>query len=276
MRITTSSAETLPRELVKKIKTYLSLLLLLTLCTHSLGLVSYSQTDSQISTKRGITLGELRQLKIDRAMSNESLDRLPEKELRELRLELDYRGLQQARAAFRALQEVDEKGEIPEDAIPKAIRQLDSLRLRSVTLLTTRVASIPVGKDLALGQLLPPTAGLNPDNTGWTNLGPTNVGGRTRAIVIHPTIHRRMWVGSAGGGIWRSDDGGDTYTAVNDLMANLAISCIVADPSNPDTLYAGTGEGVYNVDALRGAGIFMTTDGTVWRQLPATINSDFH
>jgi photosystem II stability/assembly factor-like uncharacterized protein len=47
------------------------------------------------------------------------------------------------------------------------------------------------------------------------------------------------------------------------------------DPSNPNTIYAGTGEGFFNVDAIQGAGIFSTTDATNWAQLTATATPDF-
>ena len=44
-------------------------------------------------------------------------------------------------------------------------------------------------------------------------------------------------------------------------MANLAVTSLAMDPTKPDVIYAGTGEGFFNVDALRGAGLFRTTDG---------------
>ena len=59
------------------------------------------------------------------------------------------------------------------------------------------------------------------------------------------------------------------------MMANRACS-MVMDPTNPDTIYAGTGEGFSNVDAIRGAGLFRTTDGITWAQLPATAGPGFH
>ena len=47
------------------------------------------------------------------------------------------------------------------------------------------------------------------------------------------------------------------------------------DPTDPHVVYAGTGEGFFNVDAVRGAGIFRTTDGTTWHQLAATTGAEF-
>jgi len=84
-----------------------------------------------------------------------------------------------------------------------------------------------------------------------------------------------MWAGSVGGGVWRTEDGGASWQPVDDLMANLAVCCLVMDPTNPNVLYAGTGEGFANVDAIRGAGIFRTADGETWAQLPATAGDDY-
>jgi len=108
---------------------------------------------------------------------------------------------------------------------------------------------------------------------GWTELGPDNIGGRTRSLVIHPTITSRMWAGSVGGGIWRSDNSGASWYPLDDWMGNLAIGCLTMDPNSTSVMYAGTGEGFGNFDAIRGEGIWKTTDGgTTWLQLASTVN----
>jgi hypothetical protein len=110
----------------------------------------------------------------------------------------------------------------------------------------------------------------------WQHLGPGNVGGRTRSLVINPGDPNIMWAAGVGGGIWKSTDGGGTWTPKGDLLQNIAISTLIQDPRNANTLYAGTGEGYYNLDALRGAGIFKSIDGgETWNQLASTANSDF-
>jgi photosystem II stability/assembly factor-like uncharacterized protein len=58
-------------------------------------------------------------------------------------------------------------------------------------------------------------------------------------------------------------------------MANLAVSCMVVDPTDPNIIYAGTGEGFFAGDSIRGAGIFRTTDGATWKQLPSTTGDEF-
>ena len=108
----------------------------------------------------------------------------------------------------------------------------------------------------------------------WESLGPGNVGGRTRGLLIHPQNPRIMWAGGATGGIWKTTDGGATWVPQTDFLPALVLNSLAIDPNNPDVLYAGTGEQTQN---WRGAGIFKTTDGgTAWTQLPATTGPDFY
>jgi photosystem II stability/assembly factor-like uncharacterized protein len=111
----------------------------------------------------------------------------------------------------------------------------------------------------------------------WTQLGPGNFGGRIRSIVVHPSDPNTVYLGSVGGGVWKTIDGGLSWTPLNDYMENIAVCALAIDPNNPNIVYAGTGEGFFNVDALRGEGIFKTTDaGTTWNRLASTYNSDFY
>jgi len=111
----------------------------------------------------------------------------------------------------------------------------------------------------------------------WQELGPNNIGGRTRALLIHPTSPNIMYAAGVAGGVWKSTNSGGSWTQLTDLgLPNLAVTNLVFDPTNPNVIYAGTGEGVFNADAVRGAGIFKSTDaGVNWAQLPSTANSDF-
>jgi hypothetical protein len=110
----------------------------------------------------------------------------------------------------------------------------------------------------------------------WQHLGPGNVGGRTRSLVVNPTNPSVMWAAGVGGGIWKSTDGGATWNPKGDLLQNIAISTLIQDPRNADILYAGTGEGYFNGDAIRGAGIFKSIDGgETWNQLSSTANANF-
>ena len=111
-------------------------------------------------------------------------------------------------------------------------------------------------------------------NISWTERGPDNVGGRTRAIMFDPNdaTNKKVWAGGVSGGLWYNDDitnVNSSWNKVNDFLDNLAITVIVSDPNDDQTFYAGTGEGHF-VSSVRGAGIFKTTDGgDTWTHMTA-------
>jgi hypothetical protein len=109
----------------------------------------------------------------------------------------------------------------------------------------------------------------------WEWLGPGNIGGRVRAVMTHPDEPGTLWAGSAGGGIWKTTNGGSSWYPLHDLLPSLAISSLTMDPTDPDVIYAGTGEGFSNLDALPGAGVFKSTDGGGnWTQLTDSLIMD--
>ena len=113
----------------------------------------------------------------------------------------------------------------------------------------------------------------------WQPLGPGNIGGRTRGLVIRPDNPNTMYAGSVGGGVWKTTDGGQSWNPLMDLLPSIGISALAMDPNNPDTLYAGTGE-YYTTDtrgdSIRGVGIYKTTDGGAsWVLLPKAPGNAF-
>lgn len=95
----------------------------------------------------------------------------------------------------------------------------------------------------------------------WKQAGPTDVGGRTRTIVHHPTKDGWLYIGTANGGVWRSTDGGSSWTPIMDHENSISMGALAIDPNNPDVLYAATGEYSSGNYGYSGAGIFKTTDG---------------
>ena len=160
------------------------------------------------------------------------------------------------RAEERRLRRLNENGELPANGLWRAKLHSDRMQeARSETFGEARSGD-GAGAD----------AGLGP----WEWLGPGNIGGRVRALLIRPDRPRIMWAGSAGGGIWKTTDGGDSWRPLNDFLASIAIGCMALDPNDPNIVYAGTGES-FAGDGLPGAGIFKSTDGgETWTQLPAT------
>ncbi|MCH7515033.1 MAG: hypothetical protein IH947_13990 [Bacteroidetes bacterium] len=90
------------------------------------------------------------------------------------------------------------------------------------------------------------TGGL--DAIEWIERGPGNVPGRTRGLIIHPDDPTgRTWIaGSAGGGIWKTIDGGLTWLNKTPDLPNLSTATLALSPANPAIIYAGTGEGFFN------------------------------
>lgn len=158
------------------------------------------------------------------------------------------------RDRFRRQQRLDAGGRLEMGALVRAREELDQIiRAQSA-------APAPMNR-----------AGLS-----WEWLGPGNVGGRIRTILIHPANPNLMWVGSVSGGIWRTTDAGGWWYPVDDFMANLAVTSMVMDPANPSVIYAATGEGFGNQDALPGAGIFKSVNGGAnWNQLASTNDTNF-
>ncbi len=95
----------------------------------------------------------------------------------------------------------------------------------------------------------------------WEQAGPTNVGGRATCLAVHPTKPDRLWLGAAGGGVWRSDDAGRTWRAQWHSEEVLNVGALAIDPRDPDLLYAGTGEANLSLDSYGGVGVYRTTDG---------------
>ncbi|MCR4416905.1 MAG: T9SS type A sorting domain-containing protein [Ignavibacteria bacterium] len=111
----------------------------------------------------------------------------------------------------------------------------------------------------------------------WTSLGPSNIAGRVRSIVIDHSNPSIIYAGSVSGGVWKSTNEGQNWFPLKDKMDNLAVCALAMDPANSNIIYAGTGEGFFNIDAIRGAGIFKTTDyGVTWTRLESTNNSNFY
>lgn len=106
----------------------------------------------------------------------------------------------------------------------------------------------------------------------WSFIGPgvlpTNGGGsgRINCIAFDPTNTNIIWVGAACGGLWKSSDGGLTWSTNTDLLPSLSISDIVIDPVNPQIMYLATGDkyGIYYQYEVWGhysAGVMKSTDG---------------
>jgi len=113
---------------------------------------------------------------------------------------------------------------------------------------------------------------VGPAPISGENIGqfPIDASGRTTAILVHPQNPDIVYIGGAQGGIWKTTNGGTSWTALSDDQPSLAVGTMTFDPTNPNVIYVGTGEPHSSSDSYYGAGILKTTDGgTSWTQLGA-------
>jgi hypothetical protein len=109
-----------------------------------------------------------------------------------------------------------------------------------------------------------------PGAAQWELVGPTNVGGRMTCVVCAPNKPETLWGGAAGGGVWKSDDGGQHWRALWHRQPTLNVGSLAIDPMNPAILYCGTGEANLSADSYPGVGIFRSVDGgDTWQVLAA-------
>lgn len=108
-------------------------------------------------------------------------------------------------------------------------------------------------------------------DNNWVERGPTNVGGRVRAIMYDPNdaTNETVFAGGVSGGLWKNtniSNASSVWTRVN-IPENLAVSSITSDPNNPQIFYVGTGESYVGGD-VNGDGLWKSTDGgNTWSRI---------
>lgn len=137
---------------------------------------------------------------------------------------------------------------IPKDAYENSIMQLEQLRAE----------------------------GKFTDNYPWVSLGPTpgayfnygNISSRIVTGAFNPQNPDIIYIGAANGGVWRSSDGGIQWQPLTDNQPSMAMGAIAIDPTDPNIIYAGTGEATYSGASYSGLGLLKSTDGgNTWRQI---------
>lgn len=99
-------------------------------------------------------------------------------------------------------------------------------------------------------------------------IGPAGMSGRVVALAVEPGHPEVIYVGSASGGLWRSENGGVTWTPLFDKQPVSSIGAIAIDPNNPDVIWVGTGEGTPRNSASVGNGVYKSMDrGRTWVHL---------
>jgi subtilisin-like proprotein convertase family protein len=114
--------------------------------------------------------------------------------------------------------------------------------------------------------------GPAPIPNGQTTSIETPVNGRVAAVAVHPTNPNIVYVGAAQGGVYRTLDGGATWTAIFDTAQSLAIGAIAIAPSQPSTVYVGTGEPNLSGDSFFGVGLYRIDNADTAPVLVGPIN----
>jgi hypothetical protein len=115
----------------------------------------------------------------------------------------------------------------------------------------------------------------------WAPIGPAPLfvgsieySGRTTAIAVHPTNPDIVFSGTAQGGVYRSTNGGTTWTPIMDSALSLAIGSIAISPSSPETVYVGTGEPNFSADSFFGVGVYRIDNASTTATLVGPLNRD--
>ena len=116
-------------------------------------------------------------------------------------------------------------------------------------------------------------------NFDWENISHTahitgQIGmGRTTSLGFHPSNPNIFYVGAAIGGIWKTTNGGQSYTPIGDELPYLAVSSIIVDKNNPDIIYIALSDHLWY--GPPGIGVYKSTDGgNSWA--PTAFSMDFN
>ncbi len=146
---------------------------------------------------------------------------------------------------------------IPEDAYSKANQQRDEMRK---------------DKGFAMNGLF----------DSWVNLGPktgfyfaySNITSRMTTVKYDPVNPNIIYTGTAFGGVWKSTNAGNNWTAMSDNEVSLSSGSIAIDPNNTNIIYYGTGEATYSAASYYGRGLLKSIDGgNTWTNYTAGLPS---
>ena len=148
-------------------------------------------------------------------------------------------------------------GSVPQDAYAKAVVEKTTLEQSFHAL----------RKVMAPGSW----TSVNPSGMFYARTNANYIAGRTNWIAFHPTNSNIMYCAAAGGGVWKTTDGGTTWQVTTDNLSSITCGAVAVDPLNPNIVYLGTGELNYSLDSYRGDGIFKSTNaGASWAKVATT------
>ncbi len=99
------------------------------------------------------------------------------------------------------------------------------------------------------------------DKFSFRNLGPAAYSGRVTAIAVPKPYRKTIYIGSAGGGVWKTSNAGITWRSISDSLGNESIGDIAIAPSDSNIIWVGTGEKNSSRSTLWGNGVHKSTNG---------------
>lgn len=122
---------------------------------------------------------------------------------------------------------------------------------------TTKADSAKGGLDGAIGAVLHPRL-----------VGPAMISGRISSLAVDPRNPGIIYVGAASGGVWKTENGGATWTPIFDRQSSFSIGTVVLDPKSPSTIWVGTGENNSQRSVAYGDGVYRSDDaGRTWKRM---------
>ena len=237
---------------------------LLAICTFVFIISGYSQTATVLKNKSGSKTEIKSAIKSKKVAKNTSK---PDKKTIELRKKLAY---YQAHSPFQKTLQLSSSERKDQGIPPNKYYENEWELTMSPTLGRPTPENIAmVRKSLEAERKRMLSTGRVPGDAvdnGWVERGPTNVGGRTRAVMFDPNdpTKETVFAGGVSGGLWKNtaiSNATSTWTRVN-IPENLAVSCITYDPNNTSIFYVGTGES-YVGGAVNGDGVWKSSDGGI-------------
>ncbi len=137
---------------------------------------------------------------------------------------------------------------------------------RTLLAIVLSIGMLPIYLDAQTSEVISAT-GLFGDLRA-RHIGPALMSGRINDMETHPTNPRIIYTGTAGGGVWKSNDAGTTFNPIFDDYCQ-SIGAIALDPNNPDNIiYVGTGETWPRNSVSIGDGLYKSKDGGAnWEKL---------
>src|SRR5688500_2064656 len=102
----------------------------------------------------------------------------------------------------------------------------------------------------------------------WRLVGPFR-GGRCVAVAGHPNDMQTHYMGTTGGGVWKTTDGGTSWENISDgYFKRASVGGIAVSPTDPNVIYVGMGEATIRGNVSHGDGVYRSTDGgETWQHM---------